>query len=76
MVIEVMMHGILNRYMRGSSSGVLTVDVLDDITVLELLAELEIDRVDVWTIAINGKNAEMDQALKDGDRLALYPPDY
>ena len=76
MVIEVSMHGILNRHMPNGSSGVLTVDVLDDITVLDLLAELEIDHAKVWTITVNGKSSQLKQILKDGDRLALYPPEY
>jgi len=76
MVIEVIMHGILNRHMPNGSSGVLTVDVLDDITVSDLLAELEINHAKVWTIMVNGKSSRLDQMLNDGDRLALYPPDY
>jgi sulfur carrier protein ThiS len=76
MVIEVVMHGVLNRHMPNGSSGVLTVDVMDDITVLDLLAEMEINHDEVWTVTVNGKNSALNQILKDGDRLAMYPPEY
>ena len=76
MVMEVVMHGDLNRHMPTGSGGALTVDVLDGITVFDLLAELEIERTEVKAVLVNGAKTHLDQVLSDGDRIGLYPPDW
>jgi len=76
MVMEVVMHGDLSRHMPTSSGGALTVDVLDGITVFDLLAELEIERTEVKAVLVNGVKTHLDQVLSDGDRIGLYPPDW
>ena len=40
----------------------------------DLIRELTIPHETVKLIFINGKKAERDQVLKDGDRLGLFPP--
>ena len=39
-----------------------------------VLASLEIPREEVAIYLINGLHSKLDQALKDGDILAIFPP--
>jgi sulfur carrier protein ThiS len=42
-------------------------------TVRDIVQELGIPDSEVGIIFINGRNAVMDQALAEGDRLSLFP---
>ncbi len=42
-------------------------------TVADLLAELRIDPAEVKVIFVNGLHAGLDQPLRDGDRVGLFP---
>lgn len=75
MVIEIRLHDILKSYAFSGTSGIVTVDVLGDITVGELLDELEIDRELVKFILINNQKSDFNQLLHDGDKLSLYARD-
>lgn len=72
MVIEVRLHEKLKKYAPTSSSGTLTVDVPDEITVRELFEELEIEMQEVFEIKINNKHSYGHHKLTDGDCIDLY----
>lgn len=74
MVIEVRFFASLRRYTPSEPSGILSVDVADDLTVEELLHQLEVEPSHVAGILLNGKEAELVSPLVDGDRLGLFPP--
>ena len=74
MVIEVRFFASLRRYTPSEPSGILSVDVPDELTVEELLHQLEVEPAHVAGILQNGKEAGMNTRLVDGDRLGLFPP--
>lgn len=43
-------------------------------TVRELIADMGLDTEDVEGVFINGKIHHIDSALRDGDRVAIFPP--
>ena len=72
MVIEIRLYDSLRNYLPSSSSGIVTVDVLGDITVGELLDELDIDKDKVSTIVVNSQKSTLETVLHDGDKLNLF----
>lgn len=73
MVIELRLHDLLKSYVPSSSSGIVTVDVIGDMTVNELLDELEIDKELVETVMVNSQKCGLSQLLYDGDKVSLFP---
>lgn len=43
-------------------------------TIRDILAQLNIAEKDLAIILLNGNDAKLNQKLKDGDVLALFPP--
>lgn len=72
MVIEIHLYDSLRNYLPSSSSGIVTVDVLGDITVGELLDEIDIDKDIVSIIIVNSQKSGLEQLLHDGDKLSLF----
>jgi hypothetical protein len=72
MVIEVRLHEKLRKYALNSSSGMLTVDVPDEITVHELFQELEIAMQHISEVKVNNKRSYGHYKLSDGDCIDLY----
>lgn len=76
MVIEVRLYASLTRYRPSAyetEKSLVTVDVPDDISVGDLLEELEMDIAEVKYVTINGAHSDMKHILADGDRVSLYP---
>lgn len=46
----------------------------DDITILEILEILNIDKEDVSILLLNGMDGDFDRKLKDKDVLSIFPP--
>lgn len=74
MVIEVRLYDVLRRYAPSSSSGIITVDVEDNIDVKALLNEMEVNLQEIGTVLVNGVNTGVQEILSDGDRVGLWPP--
>ncbi|MEN6413250.1 MAG: hypothetical protein ABFC84_10920 [Veillonellales bacterium] len=72
MVIEVHLYNTLKRHVPSSSSGAVTVDVEDDISIAELLNEMEIEAAEIQLIMVNGKKSKLEYRLYDGDRVSLF----
>lgn len=73
MVIEVRFFASLRRYTPADPSGIISVDVPDNLSVEELLQQMEVSPVDVANILLNGKGSSLTTNLSDGDRLGLFP---
>ena len=73
MVIEVRFFASLRRYTPNDPSGIVSVDVADDLTVEELLQQMEVDPTPINSIIINGKEGTLNTHLVDGDQLGLFP---
>lgn len=73
MVIEVRFFASLRRYTPNDPSGIISVDVADDLTVAELLQQMEVDPAPINSIIINGKEGALVTHLVDGDQLGLFP---
>ena len=50
------------------------IDYVANITVQNVIQNFNIPQQDVAIIFINGKHANLDQELNDGDTLSLFPP--
>ena len=74
MVLEVRLYATLRRYVPSSPNGVITVDVSDGMTVLDLVKKIDIDPTEIHLIMINGIGCEIEKLLTNGDRVALFPP--
>lgn len=74
MVLEVRLYATLRRYAPNSLNGVISLNVSERITVLELVKQLKIDPTEIHLIMINGLGREFDELLTDGDRVGLFPP--
>jgi len=73
MVIEVRFFASLRRYTPADPSGIISVDVPDNLSVDELLQQMEVNSVDVGNVLRNGKEETLTTHLSDGDRLELFP---
>jgi sulfur-carrier protein len=75
MRIEVNLYATLKRYVKNQTGGNSSViDVEDGACVKDVIQKLKIPGDLVKLIFINGVHAKADTALKDGDRLGLFPP--
>ncbi len=72
MVIEVRFFASLRRFTPTEPSGIISVDVADDLTVEELLHQMEVDPAPINSILINGKEGSLASHLADGDRLGFF----
>ena len=73
MVIEVRFFAALRRYTPADPSGIISVDVPDNLSIEELLNQMEVNPDDVKNILRNGKESHLGDHLADGDRLGLFP---
>jgi sulfur carrier protein ThiS len=75
MTIHLALFAYLSQYQPDGQGGcqARSIDVADGATVGALIARLGLPdgpRV----VFVNGRHAAADQALSDGDRLAIFPP--
>jgi molybdopterin converting factor small subunit len=73
MVIEVRFFAALRKYIPSEPNGILSVDLLDGLTVSDLLRALEVESDEVEGISLNGTTVQQDAFLTDGDRVGLFP---
>lgn len=57
----------------ASADGAI-IDVKDGTKVNELLEELRIPKDSIKIVFLNGVQSKGDEVLKEGDRLAVFPP--
>ncbi len=78
MRIELALFATLERYLpasseAGSRPGSRVLDVPDGTTIGEVIATLQLPD-EPRVIFVNGRHASEDDALTEGDRLAIFPP--
>jgi len=75
MKIELRFYATLIKYAeKNKIPQFSTVELEDGTTVTSLLNKFNIPEKDVHVVIINGRNADLEQVLQDGDRVALFPP--
>lgn len=75
MKIQLILYASLAHHMpaeAASNSGFLEVEA--DSTVKGLIDRLEIPVESAKVIFVNGRHAKGEQALQEGDRVAVFPP--
>jgi sulfur-carrier protein len=76
MQITVKLHASLRPYGRSNSNGGLfPLETREKATVREVLLELGIPPEKVRMILLNGRGADSETILSNGDRIALFPPE-
>jgi molybdopterin synthase sulfur carrier subunit len=74
MRIELRLYASLSRFMPEQWRGSPTVEVNEGVTVKGLLEAMKVPLEIVKVIFINGVHAKGDEALRDGDRVGVFPP--
>lgn len=74
MVVEVRLYATLRRYTPANPNGVITVELPDGSTVLDLVKAIKIDPAEIHLIMINGTGCELEKIVSNGDRVGLFPP--
>jgi len=75
MRVEVALYAMLVDYLPEADRGrERTLEVPPGTTIAQVLARLGVPREKVKLIFLNGIHAEEDTLLKDGDRVAAFPP--
>ncbi len=49
-------------------------NIAEGTTIYEILNDLKIQSEDAAIVFLNGKHAELDQILSDGDTISIFPP--
>jgi putative ubiquitin-RnfH superfamily antitoxin RatB of RatAB toxin-antitoxin module len=74
--VYVKLMGSLLTYAPQSQSELIQVSLQDGCTVWEGIQSLGIPKERVKLILVNHKGALLDQPLKNGDRVSLFPAEY
>jgi Sulfur transfer protein involved in thiamine biosynthesis len=74
MVVEVHLYATLRRYTPASPNGVITVDIPEESTVLDLVKKMNLNPTEIHLIIVNGIGCEFEKKLGNGDRVGLFPP--
>lgn len=76
MQITVKLHASLRPYGRSDSNdGLFPLETTEKATIREVIRELGIPPEKVKMVILNGRGANVDRVLNDGDRVALFPPE-
>jgi len=73
--VEVRLYATLRRY--GSETGIgepMILQMPEGSRLADLLARLNVPKDEVKTAFVNSRRQEEDYQLRDGDRVALFPP--
>ena len=68
--------GSLPSFAPPSQAGVTQISLKDDSTVRDAIGALRIPADRVKLVLVNHAGAELNQPLKEGDRLSLFPSEY
>lgn len=75
MLLEVRVFGGLEKLIPGASFGrPMPVEIRDGGTSRDVLAQLNIPENQVSTILVNGVHYQIEDILRNGDRVAFFPP--
>ena len=75
MKIELRLFASLRQYIPDNIGGeALIINVSDGTTIRDILRQFKVPEDVVKLVFLNGVHARMDDILKDGDRLGIFPP--
>ena len=74
MKVELRLYASLSIYMPKIDRNALMVDVVEGITIKELLDQFEVPLDLIKMIFLNGVHARGDEILNEGDRVGVFPP--
>jgi molybdopterin converting factor small subunit len=73
--IEVRLYAMLRKYgPEAGAGGSLILQVPEGTRLTDLLARLEVPEGEVKTAFVNNRRKDEDYQLRDGDRVAFFPP--
>ena len=70
MELEVKLFASLQRFNQQQER----IEVADGTTVLEFLETFGIPASEVAIVLVNGRHAELERPLRDGESIAVFPP--
>jgi rubredoxin len=74
--VYVKLMGSLLSYGSPGQPGLIEISLRDGSAVLETIQALGIPTERVKLVLVNHRGAELNQPLKEGDRVSLFPPEY
>ncbi len=75
MKVQLILYASLVQHMPpGSSGNSCVMDVEEGTTVADLMNRLALPVQAAKVIFLNGRHAKEEQPVKDGDRIAFFPP--
>jgi molybdopterin converting factor small subunit len=74
--VYVKLLGSLLPLVHSNPSGQVQISLREDSTVGEAIRELSIPAEQVKLVLVNHTGAELNQPLKEGDHVSLFPPEY
>ena len=75
MKVEINLYATLSKYLSGKSKQKSEIlDIKDGARVRDIVKTLNIPAESIKLVFINGVHGTMDDVLKDGDRLGVFPP--
>jgi sulfur-carrier protein len=60
--------------LRENRGKELQLSLSEDVTPADIIKKLEIAKADVAILLVNGRDGSLDQRLKDGDVVSIFPP--
>lgn len=73
--VEVRLFATLRKYRPGGPSGEpVAFQVAEDTTVAQLLRQLAVPARETQQIFVNGRQSPLSYALRNGDRVGIFPP--
>lgn len=69
MIITVKLFATLRNY----NDKIMTIEVLENATVMEVALQVKLPIEEIAIIMINGRSCKLDATLKENDTLAFFP---
>jgi molybdopterin converting factor small subunit len=75
MKVKVQLYAILSKYLPSNAENKTAImEFTDGASVKEILQELKIPEAMPKILLVNGRHAELDKPLAEGDTLSIFPP--
>lgn len=75
MTVEIRCYTTLREKLPAEAErGVLNYQLKGEKTIKDLIESLNLPYEELHLIIVNGKQADLDKEIKDGDRIGFFPP--
>ncbi len=75
MKVEVRLFATFTRYLPDHAEGhKIVLELADGTTAKQVLVQLRVPLEEIKLVFINSVHAEIEDVLKDGDRMGVFPP--